>query len=139
MRIMLSALLLASTGCVYSRAVERRPVLTVEDVVRMHEAGVDQGTQLSRIYTSQLSRPLTADDIIRMKNAQVADPVIQAMAEAAPERVTVVERPYYVGPSIGIHYGYHPYPYRYGWRAHPRYHSYPHYRARPRPRYYHRP
>jgi hypothetical protein len=135
MKAMLAALLVALTGCVYTRSVERRPTLTVEDVVRMTEAGVDQGTQLSRIYTSRLSRPLTADDIIRLKNANVPDPVIQAMAQAAPEPVTVVESPYYVvEPSFGFHYynyGYHPYRYH----AHPRY---PHYR-RARPRYYHRP
>jgi hypothetical protein len=132
MKAPLAALLVGLTGCVYTRSVERRPTLTVEDVVRMHEAGVDQGTQLSRIYTSQLSRPLTADDIIRLKNANVPDPVIQAMAQAAPEPATVVERPvYYVEPSFGFHYGYHPY----------RYHDYPRYRYynRARPRYYHRP
>lgn len=129
MRGTVGVLWLALAGCVSYAEVDRRPLLTVEDVVRMNEAGVDEKTLLARVRSSRLSAPVTADEVIRLKNEKVPDPVIQALASAAPERVRVVERPYYVGPSIGF-YGYYPYgyygswPYSYYYRPYYRYYPY---------------
>lgn len=133
MRRVLAALFLGMGGCV-SYPADTRPTLSVDDVVRLHEAGVDSGTLLLRIRDSRLSAPVTTDDVLRLKNANVPDPVIQAYAEAAPTRVTVVERPVYVEPAFSFRYGYAPYRY---YRPYGRPYYYRHYH--PRPRYYHRP
>ena len=136
MKRMMLVSFLAATGCVYTR-VDERPTVTVEDVIRMSAAGVDQGTLLARVQTSRMLEPVTADDIIRMKNEKVPDPVIQAMADAGPRPVTVIERPVYV-PSFSFHYGYG-HPYRYRWHPYTRYGYRPYGYYRPRPRYYHAP
>lgn len=125
-------LLLAAAGCV-AYSVDPRPVVTLEEVERMTAEGVDANTQIARIRGSQLPKALTADDVIRLKNKQVADSVIQELAAATPKPVPAV----YVEPSVSFSYGYSPwygsyypyyaYPYGYRFGYYPYYGHYGHY------------
>jgi len=116
-----AALALLIGGCVsYATPVDTRPLLPSDEVVRMHEAGVDENTLLSRVRASRLPEPVSADEIIRLKNKNVPEPVIKALAEAAPVRV--VERRVYYSDYWGYPYG-HWGPGYYGYWG-PRYYGY---------------
>jgi hypothetical protein len=130
---------LASTaGCLgYAYPVDSRPLVTVDDVVKMREAGVDEATLLWRVRGSRLPAPVTADEIVRMKNAQVPDPVIKALAEAV-----VVEPGYYYrsyAPYDVDYYWATPYPYSWYWRYGAPYYSTYYYHGHGVGRYYRRP
>ena len=131
MKWMMSALVLALGGCsTTSVEAEPPPLLTVDDVIRMHEAGEAPATMVARVQASRLPVPLSDDDVVRLKDHRVPDEVVRAMG-AAP--TPVVERSLDVAPTFSYHDdGYHQaYPYRYGWHPRsPRYNGYPHYRAR---------
>jgi hypothetical protein len=114
-RAWILALLASTAGCLaYGYPVDSRPLVTVEDVVKMNEAGVDEATLLWRVRGSRLAARVTADEIVRMKEAKVPDKVIQALAEA----VVVEPSTYYgyYGPYDVDYYWAAPYPYSWYWR-----------------------
>lgn len=133
-----AALALAWAGCVTYYPEDRRPLLTPDEVVRMHEAGVDENTLLSRVRASRLAAPVSADEVIQLKNRNVPDAVIKALAEAAPART--VERRVFVGDPYYPYgpYGYYGYwgPRYWGWYG---YYGYPYYHHSHSHRYYHAP
>jgi hypothetical protein len=135
-----AVLALAAAGCVSYPPEDRRPLVTTDEVLLMQAAGVDESTLLARVRAGRLSAPVTADEIIRLKQGNVPDSVIKSLAEAAPPPVRVVERRVYVGDAwypYGAYgywggywgpryYGYYGYP-RYYYRGHPRYYHAPRY------------
>ncbi len=117
-------------GCSSISTVNPR-ALTVEDVAAMAEAGVGAGVIQRQIEATRSRFELTADDIIRLKRAGVADDVLTAMIGSGEERqgssaVSVYDSwydplsPAYMGPYgspyvvyrnpglIGRFYSYYP-------------------------------
>lgn len=115
--------LMPLAGCLaYGYPVDARPLMTVDDVVKMREAGVDEATLLWRVRGSRLAARVTADEIVRMKNAKVPDPVIQALAEAV-----VVEPAYYYSSYAPYDYDWPPYHDSWYWRYGAPYYSHAYY------------
>lgn len=76
---------------------------TMDEVISMSRAGVDQQLIVNYVTTSGVARPVTAQDVIYLHQQGVASPVIQAMqtppapvaATAAP---VIVEEVHHYGP-----------------------------------------
>ena len=128
---------LGGCGGYYYR--DSRPVLTVDEVVAMKNAGVDESVILAKIETSRVPGPIQAKDILELKDKGVSDTVAEALVEASAEPAPAVYRRYYGSPYYGYAhpgypYGYYPYYYgpRYSLRfgyGYPHYYRYPYYRG----------
>jgi hypothetical protein len=97
--------------------------VTINDVIAMTSAGVDEPLVINHIRSHGMASPLTAGDLISLKQRGISPAVIDAMQTSPPKTPMVVQA---AGPQPVIveeyHYG-HPYwgppPYRY--YHHPRY------------------
>jgi len=93
---------------------------TTDDVVAMSQAGLSDEVIVTHLRVHGVARVPTADDLIRLKQQQVSDRVLQAMQNPPPAAVAVsgpavVEEHYYVAPPPV----YGP-PWRYRHHHHPR-------------------
>ena len=70
-------------------------LLTKEDVVHMAQSGVGDDVIIRQIEAKGRF-DLTADEIVRLKEAEVSDPVVEAMVESGEQKVTE--------PVYHIHY-----------------------------------
>lgn len=97
----LAILVLLLAGCA-SRQTTIRRAITVEDVVRMQDAGVGSKTIVATIETSDVRGTLTMADILALREKGLSDEVIAALIKATEPRAVVQEpRPayyYYRGP-----------------------------------------
>lgn len=104
MRVPLLALFLsagaAAGGC--AAPGPGRPVLTVDDVLRLHRAGVPANVIVARIRTSHVPARLSVEDIIALKEQGLGAEVLEALVEATAPR-----------PEPRGAYRYGPYPW--GW------------------------
>ena len=88
----LSALLIAAAalllfaGCSSLRFVNERAV-SIDEVIRMSQAGVDKDVIISQLESTYSRFKLTPDDIVRLTEAGVNKEIIETMVEsgAAPE------------------------------------------------------
>jgi hypothetical protein len=86
--------------------------VTVDDVLAMTRAGVNDELIASHVRANGVARPLTPQDLILLQNAGVAIPVIQTM-QAPPQ--PVAQQPVAVYPAPVYAYpAYYPPP-RVGW------------------------
>lgn len=90
-----------------------RDVLSVDEVVRLHEAGVASKVVVAKIQTSEIAADMPVARIIELKQKGLPDDVLEALVRAAepdPPPRRVVLRPY--GPSYWDPWYYrHPYVY----------------------------
>lgn len=131
-----AAVALSGCGGVYYRDV--RSVLSVDEVVAMKQAGVDEEVIQAKIETSRVPGPLKASEIVALKEKGLGDALLEALVEASAEPPPPpVYRTYYVHPGYGYPwppYGYDPYYYgprhsfSFGYRR-PYYYRYPYYRG----------
>jgi hypothetical protein len=104
----------------------RAGVVTIDDVVMMSQAGVDDELIITHIRANGVARVPGPHELINLKQQGVSTAVIRAMQEPPPpprKETVVIERPaprpviveeYHYGPPC-----YHPPYYRYRWqRAH---------------------
>jgi hypothetical protein len=95
-----------------------RPVaagaVPMEEVIAMTQAGVDQQVIINHVRAHGISRPLTSQDLITLKQQGVRASVIQAMQAPYPARSVqpatypvVVEEHYYGVPAYDPWYHYH--------------------------------
>jgi len=115
---------------------DSRPVLTVADVVAMKQAGVADEVIAAKISTSRVPEPLTATEIVRLKDQGINEALLERLVEASAPPPVVYRNVYYPAP-----YGPSPYWYGYGPRFHVGYHRWgyhPYYGHR-RWAYRHRP
>lgn len=116
MRLVLYALLLASSGCYYQGYAVRRvmpaePPISREEVERLTSAGISEAVILEAVE-KRGAFPLTPDDLVALKKAGSSDTVVQKMIASErkqPDRV-VVEDGY---PGSYGYYPYYDYPYYY--------------------------
>ena len=106
----------------------RAGAVTIDDVVMMSGAGVDDELIINHIRANGMTRVPGPHELVNLKNNGVSTPVIRAMQEPPPRPRTetvVIERPT-PAPVIVEEYHYGP----------PMYHRPPyyHYRHRPEPR-----
>jgi hypothetical protein len=90
---------------------------TIEDVVNMTRAGVDEELILNHIRAHGIVRQLQASDLVMLKQQGVSPRVIAAMQEPPPQPQVIVDQsrpviireydPYY-DPWWRSHYYYHP-------------------------------
>jgi hypothetical protein len=103
----------------------RAGAVTIEDVVLMSEAGVDDELIINHIRANGITRVPGTHELISLKNNGVSTAVIRAMQEPPPQprpETVVIERPA-PPPVVVEEYHYGP-----SW-----YHGPPHYRYRHRP------
>jgi hypothetical protein len=77
-------------------------VATVDEVIAMSRAGVDQQLITNYVTTSGMSAPITAQDVIYLHQQGVADPVIVAMQTPPPPPAppVVVQEVHHHGPPV---------------------------------------
>ena len=133
----MTAVGLSGCGGIYYR--DTRPVLTVDEVVAMKQAGVDESVLLAKVETSRVPGPLKASDIVSLKEKGIQDKLLEALVQASAEPPPAVYRSYYGSPyayDFWYPYGYYPYyyygprysfSYGYGYPYYPYYYRYPHY------------
>jgi hypothetical protein len=101
-----------------------RPVaagaVTMDDVIAMTAAGVDEQVIVTHVQSNGVVRPLQTADLIFLKERGVSGRVIQAMQE--PPRQVVVRQP----PPVIVEEHYYGGP----WGCYPRYHHHHHHRPR---------
>ena len=121
------------------------PDLTKEEVKRLVAAGISDDVIVEYVRANGPVQPLTAQDLIDLRQANVSEKVLAAMMEPArapartpsqaPESETLYYTNYYsypwYYPSAYFSFGYYGYPYYYS--RYPYYYSYPYYH---RPYYY---
>ncbi|MCO6044886.1 glycine zipper domain-containing protein [Aeoliella sp. ICT_H6.2] len=81
---------------------------TVQEVVAMHQAGVDPQLMTNYVTSSGVAQPISVDDVIYLHQQGVPAPVIQAMQTptapttmvAAPPGPVIVEEVYPYGPPV---------------------------------------
>jgi hypothetical protein len=103
---------------------QRAQAVTMGDVVSMTHAGLADGVIIGHIQAHGVAGPLTANDLIVLKQQGVSDAVLAAMQRMPPQAVIVQPRP---APVIVEEHYYGPGPI---W-CHPHYHHHH--------RHYHRP
>ncbi|MGE0605687.1 MAG: glycine zipper domain-containing protein [Pirellulales bacterium] len=92
--------------------------VSMEDVVAMTQAGVDEAVIVNHVRMNGTSHPLQPGDLISLQNAGVSPRVVQAMQTPPVQRAVVqqppppvyVERVYdpYWGPPPHYYYHHHP-------------------------------
>lgn len=87
------------SGCRLTLGGER-PVLTVEEVVAMHRAGVPSEVIVAKVSVSRMPRPLTVIEMVRLKDMGVDDRLLSRLAAA----------PATDGGEVYYHAPYGPYP-----------------------------
>jgi hypothetical protein len=94
--------------------------VTLSDAVAMSQAGLGDDVIITHIQTHGMERPLTAADLISLKQQGVSDAVLRAMQTAPPRPVGVPE---VVHPPMIVeqHHHHHPFGPPYWYRR-------PHYR-----------
>jgi len=119
------------------------PDLTKEDVKRLVAAGISDDVIVEYVRHNGPVQPLTAQDLIDLRQANVSEKVLAAMMAPAEPRPTTESQGYDSGttyysssyysypwyyPSAYFSFGYYPYPYyyRYPYYGYPYYH-YPYY------------
>jgi hypothetical protein len=77
-------------------------VATVDEVIAMSRAGVDQQLITNYVATSGMSAPITAQDVIYLHQQGVADPVIVAMQTPPPPpaQPVIVQEVHHHGPPV---------------------------------------
>jgi hypothetical protein len=77
-------------------------VATLDEVIAMSRAGVDQQLITNYVATSGMSAPITAQDVIYLHQQGVADPVIVAMQTPPPPPAppVVVQEVHHHGPPV---------------------------------------
>jgi hypothetical protein len=107
----------------------RAGAVSIEDVVMMSEAGVDDELIINHIRANGMARVPGAHELINLKNNGVSTAVIRAMQEPPPAprtQTVVIEKPA-PPPVIVEEYHYGP-----PWYARPPYHHYRYRHAGPR-------
>jgi hypothetical protein len=98
--------------------------VTIPDAVAMTKAGVSESLIVTHVQNHGVAQPLSANDIIYLRNQGVSDGVIAAMQAPPPNRpVAVAPAPVVAGPPIIVEEHVYGPPIYYGrpyWR-HPRY------------------
>lgn len=97
---------------------QRAQAVTMADVCSMTNAGLSDAVIINHIQTHGVARPVSASDLIVLKQQGVSDNVLSAM-QSMPRPTTVIRQP---APVVVEEYYYAPAPY---WRG-PHYHY--HYR-----------
>jgi hypothetical protein len=90
-----------SVGAQQVVTIAPRP-LSNQDIVRMVKAKFDDATILKAIETRRSSFDLSVDGMLRLKDAGVSQPVIQAMLAPGGERKTVSIAPAATPPTIAV-------------------------------------
>ncbi len=106
---------LAAIGCASFSTVNPR-AMTLENIIAMSGAGAGAGVIKDQILATGSRFRLSADDIVRLKNEDVADDVIRAMIETGGRDMSSAERDSF-DPWFGYYPmtgGYYP-PYGYGY------------------------
>lgn len=132
MKKLLYLLLLTVSGCVYPAYTVRRPLPTEppvsrEEIERLSNAGVSEPVMFDLIE-KRGAAPLSPDDLVALKKAQVSDTVVQkaiASERKIVERVIIDDYAYpgYYYPYYGASFGYGVgwgYPYYYHGYCYPR-------------------
>ena len=118
------------------------PDLTKEEVKRLVAAGISDDVIVEYVRTNGPVQPLTAQDLIDLRQANVSEKVLAAMMEPARAPAATPSQTYESGttyyptyysypwyyPSAYFSFGYYAYPYsyRYPYYAYP-YYRYPYY------------
>jgi len=76
------------SGSAPAASSSAKPGLTVDGVISMVQAGLSDDLIIEKIHRSGQSFDLSADDMVRLKNAKASDAVIKAMMEATPAPAT---------------------------------------------------
>jgi len=109
-------------------AQQQAQAVTMSDVVSMTQAGLSDAVIINHIRTHGMAHPLTASDLIVLKQQGVRDPVLSAMQSMPRPQPTVVRQPAPV--VVEEHYYPHPSP---AWWHHRHYHRHHrHFHGRPR-------
>ncbi|MBI2931351.1 MAG: hypothetical protein HYY16_06845 [Planctomycetes bacterium] len=87
---------LLAAGCVQRQT---RPLLTIDEIVALHEAGVSEDVIIAKIEGSRIDKKLSTEDIIALKRKGLGDKTLAALVRATsprpePERTVIVERYY---------------------------------------------
>jgi len=106
----------------------RPGAVTIADVVTMAHSGVSDQLIVTHIQHNGMARPLSAQDIIALKQQNISDPVISAM-QAPPARPAPVAAAPSNAPPVVIEKHYVGPPFYY---PHRRWHHHRHYRRGPR-------
>jgi hypothetical protein len=96
----------------------RRPVI-IDDVIRMSQSGVDDGSIIAYIAKYRDRFEITADDVIALNDAHVSRDVVKALVDESRrddrrDRDRAPATRVYVEPYWGYPYGYYD-PFWYGW------------------------
>jgi hypothetical protein len=118
MKMFAAVLFLASTGCIYHRhpvePMPNSPPLPRDEAQRLAAAGVSEPV-LIELIEKRGAEPLSAEDIVALKNAGAGDAVIQkmiALKRDDPPPPVAVEDVYYYPTPVYVTYDYYPYYYR---------------------------
>jgi hypothetical protein len=95
--------------------------VTMDDVIAMTAAGVDEQVIVTHVQNNGVIRPLQTADLIYLKEHGVSGRVITAMQ--APPRQVVVQQP---APPVIVEEHYYGRP----WGYYPHYHHHHHHRPR---------
>jgi hypothetical protein len=112
------------------------PDLTKEEVKRLVAAGISDDVIVEYVRKNGPVQPLTAQDLIDLRQANVSEKVLAAMLEPAPSQAqesgtayttTYDSYPWYY-PSAYFSFGYYAGPYAYPYYYRYPYYGYPYYR-----------
>jgi hypothetical protein len=65
-----------------------KPGLTVDGVISMLQAGISDDVIIEKVHKSWQTFDLSADDMVRLKNAKASDALMKAMIESGPPPAT---------------------------------------------------
>ncbi len=69
-----------------------KPGLTVDGVISMLQAGISDDIIIEKIHKSGQTFDLSADDMVRLKNAKASDALMKAMLESGPAPATAASQ-----------------------------------------------
>lgn len=84
--------------------------VTMADVVTMSQAGVSDSLIITHIQHNGMSAPLSASDLVHLKNYGVSDVVINAMQNPPAPAQVAVAQPVPVAQPVIVEHVYHPPP-----------------------------
>ena len=67
-----------------SASAARKSALTVDGVISMLQAGISDDVIMEKVHKSGQTFDLSADDMVRLKNAKASDALMKAMIESGP-------------------------------------------------------
>ncbi len=81
-----------AAGASASASAPAKPALTVDGVISMLQAGISDDVIIEKIHKSGQTFDLSADDMVRLKNAKASDALMKAMIESGPTAATTASQ-----------------------------------------------